>query len=116
VEFFQHENQSFPLTPSSWVTITVLLGHIFTILSAKKLNSSVLMLLSLKKLRQFCGIFPLSVTLRLEHILPILQDLGVEKLWVAIGQGQSLKWIPIHDISPSIGPEKSKGLCICIPW
>ena len=49
-------------------------------------------------------------------VLPILQDLGVEKLWVAIGQGQSLKWIPIHDISPSIGPEKSKGLCICIPW
>jgi hypothetical protein len=32
------------------------------------LNSTVLMLLSLKKLRQFCGIFPLSVTLRLEPI------------------------------------------------
>ena len=40
-------------------------GHIFTILSPRKLNSSVLLLLSLKKLRQFCGIFPLSVTLRL---------------------------------------------------
>ena len=43
-------------------------------------------------------------------VLPILQDLGVEKQWVAFGQGQNLKWIPIHDISPSIGPEKSKGL------
>jgi hypothetical protein len=25
-------------------------------------------------------------------VLPILQDLGVEKLWVAFGQGQNLKW------------------------
>jgi hypothetical protein len=42
-------------TPSSWVTITVLLvlGHIFTILSARKLYSSVLLLLSLKKMCQF---------------------------------------------------------------
>ena len=42
-------------TPSSWVTITVLLvlGHIFTILSARKLYSSVLLLLSLKKICQF---------------------------------------------------------------
>jgi hypothetical protein len=32
-------------TPSSWVTITVLLGHIITILSARKLYSSVLLLL-----------------------------------------------------------------------
>jgi hypothetical protein len=43
-------------------------------------------------------------------VLPILQDLEVEKLWVAFGQGQNLKWIPIYDISPSIGPEKSKSL------
>ena len=43
-------------------------------------------------------------------VLPILQDLGVEKQWVAFGQGQNLKWTPIHEISPSIGPEKSKGL------
>ena len=43
-------------------------------------------------------------------VLPILQDLGVEKQWIDFGQGQNLKWIPIHDISHSIGPEKSKGL------
>jgi hypothetical protein len=38
------------------VTMTVLLEHIFTIVSARKVNSSVLLLLSLKKLRQLCGI------------------------------------------------------------
>ena len=48
--------------PSSWVTITVLLEYIFTILSARKLNSSVLLVLSLKKLCQFCGVFPLPIT------------------------------------------------------
>lgn len=42
-------------------------------------------------------------------VLSILHDLGVEKLWVAFGQGQNLKWIPIHDLNPLIGPEKSKA-------
>ena len=45
-------------------------------------------------------------------VLPIRQVLGVEKLWVAFGQGQNVRWIPIHDISTSIGPEKSKGLLL----
>ena len=30
--------------------------------------------------------------------LPVLQELGLEKLWVAFGQGQRLKWIPVHDL------------------
>jgi len=36
-------------------------------------------------------------------VLPVLQDLGLEKLWFAFGQGQNLKWIPIHDVNLSIG-------------
>ena len=39
-------------------------------------------------------------------VLPILQYLGVENLWVAFCKGQK-KWIPIYDTSPSIGLEKS---------
>ncbi len=31
-------------------------------------------------------------------ILPSLQELGLQKLWIAFGQGKHLKWIPIHDI------------------
>ena len=30
-------------------------------------------------------------------ILPSLQELGLQKLWIAFGQGTHLKWIPIHD-------------------
>ena len=29
--------------------------------------------------------------------LPVLTELGLEKLWVAFGQGQRLKCIPVHD-------------------
>ena len=43
-------------------------------------------------------------------ILPSLQELGLQKLWIAFGQGKHLKWIPIHDIVSSIGPEKTSGI------
>ena len=39
-----------------------------------------------------------------------LQDIGLQKMWVAFGQGANLRWIPIHDIMSAIGPEKSAGL------
>ena len=43
-------------------------------------------------------------------ILPSLQELGLQKLWIAFGQGKHLKWIPIHDIVSVIGPEKTSGI------
>ena len=43
-------------------------------------------------------------------VFQILNDIGLEKLWVAFGQGVTLQWIPIHDIRHSIGSVKSKGL------
>ncbi len=43
-------------------------------------------------------------------ILPSLQELGLQKLWIAFGQGKHLKWIPIHDIVSAIGPEKTSGI------
>ena len=43
-------------------------------------------------------------------ILPSLQELGLQKLWIAFGQGSYLKWIPIHDIVSTIGPEKTSGI------
>ena len=42
--------------------------------------------------------------------LPSLQELGFEKLWIAFGQGTHLRWIPIHDIVSTIGPEKTIGI------
>ena len=50
---------------SSFVTITILGDGICSILSARKLNRSVLLPLSPKKLRQFEGPLHLFVTLRL---------------------------------------------------
>ncbi|KAJ8340119.1 hypothetical protein SKAU_G00347520 [Synaphobranchus kaupii] len=43
-------------------------------------------------------------------IFPSLQDLGLQKLWVAFGHGQSLRWIGVHDLYCYIGPEKTKGI------
>jgi len=43
-------------------------------------------------------------------VLSALQDIGLQQLWVAFGQGQHLKWIAVHDLQNSIGPEKSKGI------
>ena len=44
------------------------------------------------------------------YILSSLQELGLQKLCIAFGQGAHLKWIPIHEIVPVIGPEKTSGI------
>ena len=44
------------------------------------------------------------------YILSSLQELGLQKLWIAFGQGAHLKWIPRHEIVPVIGPEKTSGI------
>ena len=28
--------------------------------------------------------------------LPALQELGLHQLWITFGQGQNLKWLPVH--------------------
>ena len=43
-------------------------------------------------------------------ILPSLQELGLQKWWVAFGQGSHLIWIPIHDIVTTIALEKANGI------
>ena len=43
-------------------------------------------------------------------LFPVLQDLGLEQLWVAFGQGQSLRWISVHDLCHNLGQEKVKGM------
>ena len=39
-----------------------------------------------------------------------LQDIGLEKLWVEFGQGQSIRWFPIHDLAMNLGQEKCSGM------
>ena len=43
-------------------------------------------------------------------VLPTLQGIGLQHLWLAFGQGRSLRWIPVHELLPSIGQQKSSGL------
>ena len=42
--------------------------------------------------------------------MPSLQELGLEKLWIAFGQGASARWTLVHDVVSSIGPEKVGGI------
>lgn len=42
--------------------------------------------------------------------LPSLQELGLQKFWLAFGQGVYLRWIPIHELVDTIGPEKTNGM------
>ena len=40
----------------------------------------------------------------------ILQDAGLEMLWIEFGHGHSIRWLPIHDMVLNLGPEKSKSM------
>ena len=42
-------------------------------------------------------------------VLQAIQELGRRQLWVAFGQGQYLRWVPVHDLCCTLG-EKSKGM------
>ena len=39
-----------------------------------------------------------------------LQDVGLEKLWIEFGQGQSVTWLPIHDMVDHLGPDRSSSM------
>jgi len=53
-----------------------------------------------------------------------LQELGLQELWLAFGQGRNLQWIPVHKLTSTLAPERSSGIlffhaftgCVCIPW
>ena len=43
-------------------------------------------------------------------VFPVLKDQGLEKMWLAFGQGNDTRFIPVHDVISTLGPDKSKGL------
>eukprot|EP00745_Piridium_sociabile_P026562 TRINITY_DN4240_c0_g2_i9.p1 TRINITY_DN4240_c0_g2~~TRINITY_DN4240_c0_g2_i9.p1 ORF type:complete len:1084 (-),score=281.98 TRINITY_DN4240_c0_g2_i9:490-3741(-) len=44
-------------------------------------------------------------------VLPHLQEIGLQQLWIAFGQGQNLRWIPVHDLcNISLALEKRRGI------
>ena len=38
--------------------------------------------------------------------MPTLQAIGLQQLWVAFVQGRNMRWIPVHELYRSVGPEK----------
>ena len=42
--------------------------------------------------------------------LPVLQALGLEELWISLGQGRNLRWISVLDLAVSLGPDKTSGI------
>ena len=43
-------------------------------------------------------------------VLPPLQELGLEKMWIAFGQGAKMRWIPVHEVVSAIWLEKTRGI------
>ena len=43
-------------------------------------------------------------------VLPSLQEIGLEKMWIAFGQGAKMRWIPVHEEVSAIGLEKARGI------
>lgn len=39
-----------------------------------------------------------------------LQRLGLQKMWIAFGQGANAQWIPVHEVVSAIGSEKASGI------
>ena len=42
--------------------------------------------------------------------IAVSQTLSTSELWIAFGVGKNLRFLPVHEIASSLGPEKSKAL------
>ena len=41
-------------------------------------------------------------------VMPALQAICLQQLWIAFGQGRNMRWIPAHELYRSIEPEKGR--------
>ena len=46
-------------------------------------------------------------------VMPTLQAIGLQKLWIAFGQDRNMRWTPAHELYRSIGSEKGRGIALC---
>ena len=114
LEFFHHENQSFPAALSDGGKLhsgqKSLLASILEAKIASRPEASAIIVegsalinaLSPRASKTFEEYFP--------TVEAFLAEIGLEKLWFAFGQGANLRWIPIHDRRNNIGPDKAKGI------
>ena len=45
-------------------------------------------------------------------VMPTLQAVGMQQLWIAFGQGRNMRWIAAHELYRSIAPEKGRGITL----
>ena len=45
-------------------------------------------------------------------VMPTLQAIGLQKLYIAFGQDRNMRLIPVHELYRSIGPEKGRGITL----
>jgi len=43
-------------------------------------------------------------------VMKSLNEPGLEKMWIAFGQGGKFGLIPVHELVNTIGPDKASGL------
>ena len=43
-------------------------------------------------------------------VLPSLQEIGLEKMWLVFDQGAKGRWIPVYEVVSAIGLEKARGI------
>ena len=46
----------------------------------------------------------------------LFNDLNVENVWIAFSRGKSFRWVPIHEISLSLGPRAKALTFLLIHW
>ena len=44
-----------------------------------------------------------------------MKEIGLQEMWLAFGQGQNMKWIAVHELKTTLGPEKSGGILFFMP-
>ena len=44
-----------------------------------------------------------------------LQELGLQEMWLAFGQGRNLKWISMHELTTTLAPDKTLVFCFSMP-
>ena len=44
-----------------------------------------------------------------------LQELGLQEMWLAFGQGRNLKWISMHELTTTLAPERGTADCFSKP-
>ena len=48
-------------------------------------------------------------------VIPSLQMIGMQQLWIAFGQGRNMRWIPVHELYRAIGLRKAGELPYFMP-